>query len=116
MGKASAGSVLPPIIIVWMHPHIRRDLALLGQVDMCTRGAYRGVRHDRHLSAASTELKGMKAAIPTALDDASQKNLDKLNDAKPGILRQNTIRCRSARTRTQRPLRRYAKGAEMIRN
>src|ERR1700712_3586879 len=36
----------------------------------------------------STELKGMvggemKAAIPTALDDSSQKNLDKLKDAKP---------------------------------
>jgi putative membrane protein len=36
----------------------------------------------------TTELKGMvsgdmKAAIPTALDDASQKKLDKLKDAKP---------------------------------
>ena len=36
----------------------------------------------------STELKGllageMKAAIPTALDDASQKKLNKLKDAKP---------------------------------
>ena len=36
----------------------------------------------------STELKGMvsgelTAAIPTALDDASQKKLDKLKDAKP---------------------------------
>jgi putative membrane protein len=39
-------------------------------------------------SKTSTELKGlvsadMKAAIPTALDDASQKKLDKLRDAKP---------------------------------
>jgi putative membrane protein len=35
----------------------------------------------------SSELKGMvsgdKAALPTALDDASQKKLDKLKDAKP---------------------------------
>jgi putative membrane protein len=36
----------------------------------------------------STELKGMvagelKAAVPTALDDASQKKLNKLKDAKP---------------------------------
>jgi putative membrane protein len=36
----------------------------------------------------STELKGMvpadlKGAIPTALDDSSQKKLDKLRDAKP---------------------------------
>ena len=36
----------------------------------------------------SSELKGlvsgeMKAAIPTSLDDASQKKLDKLRDAKP---------------------------------
>jgi putative membrane protein len=36
----------------------------------------------------STELKGlmsadMKAAVPTALDDASQKKLNKLRDAKP---------------------------------
>jgi putative membrane protein len=36
----------------------------------------------------STELKGlvsgeMKAAIPTSLDDASQKKLDRLRDAKP---------------------------------
>jgi putative membrane protein len=36
----------------------------------------------------SSELKGMvsgdmKAAIPTALDDSSQKKLDKLKDAKP---------------------------------
>ena len=36
----------------------------------------------------SSELKGMvsgdmKAAIPTALDDSSQKKLDKLRDAKP---------------------------------
>src|ERR1700728_721128 len=37
----------------------------------------------------STELKGMvsgemKAALPTALDDSSQKKLDKLRDSKPG--------------------------------
>ena len=37
----------------------------------------------------SSELKGMvsgdmKAAIPTALDDSSQKKLDKLKDTKPG--------------------------------
>jgi putative membrane protein len=39
-------------------------------------------------SKTSSELKGMvagemKAAIPTALDDASQKKLNKLKDAKP---------------------------------
>jgi putative membrane protein len=37
----------------------------------------------------STELKGlvsgeMKAALPTSLDDSSQKKLDKLRDTKPG--------------------------------
>jgi putative membrane protein len=53
----------------------------------------------------SAELKGMvsgdlKAAIPTALDDSSQKKLDKLKNAKPEDFASSTIRCRLAPTRT----------------
>ena len=36
-----------------------------------------------------------------ALDDSSQKKLDKVRDANPEDFAANTIRCRSARTRTQ---------------
>jgi putative membrane protein len=55
----------------------------------------------------SSELKQTvsgdeKAAIPTALDDASQKKLDKLRNAKPEDFAVNMIRCRSARIRMQR--------------
>jgi hypothetical protein len=54
VGEAGAASVLSPILIVRMHPSVRRDLALLRELDQMHGGAYRPFLHDRHFSAASS--------------------------------------------------------------
>jgi hypothetical protein len=43
-----------PIIVVRMHPSVRRDLALFGQLDQVHGRQYRRVGHERHFSAASS--------------------------------------------------------------
>jgi len=45
-----AGSIA---VIVRVLPQVGRDLAVLSQLIGCADGEYRGLRHDRHLSAAS---------------------------------------------------------------
>jgi hypothetical protein len=67
--RAARRELSPPPIIVRMYPRIGRDLALVRELDQCTDGEYRGVRHDRHFSAASSFQIGVSRGLRIASSD-----------------------------------------------
>jgi hypothetical protein len=69
MKNAPARTGLSPLLIR-MHPRIPIDLPLFGELDHAHRGDERGVRHDRHFSAAF-ELPNWRVARPGGSFDAA---------------------------------------------
>jgi hypothetical protein len=47
-------SILPPVILVRVHPNVRCDLPHLGELDHMHRRRISPFLHDRHFSAASS--------------------------------------------------------------